>query len=711
MTHASAKNGLFPSDCSFPFILLLFLSIILILQGTGLCTEGQKPKKILIVSSYEPDQVTGKPQLDGIIHALDKEGFQDSRNLQVQHFFMDTLRTYTDREQIEERGRLALEKIQEFVPDLVITIDDNAARTVMLPLAGSAIPVVFTGMNQQPEYYNQTKKFMATREEPGGNVTGVYEKLHIAKALEVMHSIIGLHKVVFIYDSSPTGNAFRTQIDKEIAGISSTMSTEHCQVKTFEELKEKIKAINLDPDVGAIYPLLTTLKTANNTNVATREILTWVFANSTKPEMAGNNFYSQLGMFGGAVVNFDAMGKQAGRQAAAILKGKPAGSIPIADAGEQSIVFNLERARQLGITIPMDILSAADILYDIVELKPSELVNPGLISLLIIQSYEKGVGCGATIEVGLLEGLAQAGYQNGKQLELHHFYMDGQETHITEEAILKQAQLALAEVDRLKPRIIVLLDDNAFEHVLPALTGSSTPVFFAGTNVPLEYYNRLHPFMESRQYPGKNVTGVTEEHALLQTLNLITTIIPKAKTAVTIYSDSTPFARRMAEANEAYIAKHRESFPLRFLPPAKVTKLSEYQALIKKYDNDPSVDIIYTFNTVSLVRDDGTISPIKETIKWMADNQKKPDFTWMNNWVEAGYLASAGIDIKETGQRLADKIVKVLAGSKPGDLPIENPGKYAITLNLDRAKKLNLEIPVDILEAADIIYAKKNIHP
>jgi putative ABC transport system substrate-binding protein len=95
----------------------------------------------------------------------------------------------------------------------------------------------------------------------------------------------------------------------------------------------------------------------------------------------------------------------------------------------------------------------------------------------------------------------------------------------------------------------------------------------------------------------------------------------------------------------------------------------------------------------------------------MADNQKKPDFTWMTNWVEAGFLASAGIDIKETGQRLADKIVKVLAGAKPGDLPIENPGKYAITLNLDRAKKLNLEIPVDILEAADIIYAKKSIHP
>lgn len=711
MTHASAKKRMFPSACSFHFILLVFLALILILRGPGLCAEGQTPKKILIVSSYEPGQVTGQPQLDGILLALKQAGFADDRNLQVKHFFMDTLRTFTSAEQIEERARLALEQIQTFAPDLVITIDDNAARTVMLPLAGSAIPVVFTGMNRQPEYYLQTKKFMETRENPGGNVTGVYEKIHLAKAMEIMHTITGMGKVAFIYDSSPTGDAFRIQIDKEMAGTSSPVAMEYYQVKTFEELKEKIKAINQDPDVGAVYPVLTTLKTSDNKNITISEILTWLFANSTKPEIASNYFYSKLGMFGGAVVNFESMGKQAGRQAVAILNGMPAGQIPIADAGDQALVFNLERARQLGITIPMDILSAADILYDTIDLKPNESVNPGLISMLIIQSYEKGTGCGAAIEVGLLEGLAQAGYQDGKQLELHHYYMDGQETHITEEAIHKQAQLVLAEVDRLKPQIIVLVDDNAFEHVLPALSGSSSPVFFAGTNVPLEYYNRLHPFMESREHPGKNVTGVTEEHELLQNLNLIKSIIPKARTAVTIYSDSTPFARRMAEANEAYISKHRESLPLRFLPASKVTKLSDYQALIKKYDNDPAVDIIYTYNPVSLIRDDGTISPAKETIRWMADNQKKPDFTWMTNWVEAGFLASAGIDIKETGQRLADKIVKVLAGAKPGDLPIENPGKYAITLNLDRAKKLNLEIPVDILEAADIIYAKKSIHP
>jgi len=711
MTHTNAGKFLLPSARFFPFILFAILFLILLMQGPGRCAEGETPKKVFIVSSYEPGQACGQPQADGIILALEKKGFQDGRNLQVQYFFMDTLRTYTEPEQIEERGRVALEHIQAFAPDLVITIDDNAASTVMLPLAGGTIPVVFSGMNRQPEYYLQTQKFMETRDNPGGAVTGVYEKLYLAKALEVMHAITGLRKVVFIYDSSPTGDAFRIQIDKEMAGTSSPVPLEYYQVKTFEELKEKIKAINLDPDVGAIYPVLNTLKTTDNKNITNREIFTWLFANSAKPEMASNYFYSQMGMFGGAAVDFKSMGEEAGFKAAAILAGIPAGEIPITDANGQALVFNLERARQLGITIPMDILSAADVLYDSIELKSDQAAIPQPISLLVIQSYEKGIGCGAAIEVGLMERLAQAGYQDGKQLKLHHYYMDGQQTHITAEAISKQAQLALAEVDRLKPRIIVLMDDNAFEFVLPPLVDSSFPVFFAGTNVPVEFYNRAHPFMESRQHPRKNVTGVTEEHALIQNLNLITSLIPTAKTVVTIYSDSTPFARRMGEAHEAYIAEHRDSLPLRFLPSEKVTKLSDYQALVKKYDNDPAVDIIYTFNPVSLIRDDGTISPATETIRWMADNQKKPDFTWMTNWVESGFLASAGIDIKETGYRLADKIIKVLAGARPGDLPIENPGKYSITVNLDRAKKLNLEIPVDILESADKIYPEKPNHP
>jgi putative tryptophan/tyrosine transport system substrate-binding protein len=684
------------------FFLVCCLCIFFIGIETSSCKQPDGSKKLLIVNSYEPGQVCGQPQEDGIVKSLATAGFKEGVNLQIEHFFMDTRKTFTLPEQIKERGSLALARIKEFKPDLVITLDDNAIETVMLPLVGTDIPVVFSGMNQQPEIYNQQKKYIETRQKPGANVTGVYEKLHIVKALEVMNSITGVHRAAVIVDDSSTGEAVTAQIKKETSAASSPVSLNYYQVGSFEAFKQRILAINEDPEIGAVYPVAFTLKDRNNQTVTTNEIVTWQLANLKKPDMAGNYFLCQLGMFGGAAVDFQGMGEEAGRKAAAILQGAAPGDIPIDDADGQALVFNLERAKQLGITIPMDILSAADMLHDSILLKPID--EPS--KVLIIQSYEKGTGCGAIIETGLLEALNRTGYKDGERLALHHFYMDTQNTHITKEAIAHQAQLALIEIDRLQPQVIILMDDNAFEHVLPPLIGGKYPVLFAGTNVPLELYNAVHPFMNSRQHPGKNVTGVTEEHEIVQNLNLIKSLVPTAKTAVILYSDATPFVRLMGDANEAYIATHRDSLPIRFLSPEKVTKLSDYQALITKYNDDPTVDIIYTFAPISLIKDDGTISPVNETIAWMAANQKKPDFTWMTNWVELGYLASAGIDVKATGENLAGMVIKVLNGANPGDLPIDTPSKYSIALNLDRAKQLGIDIPLDILEAAETVYSR-----
>lgn len=659
-----------------------------------------KHHKILIVNSYEPGQVCGQPQEDGIFKSLAAQGFTEGKNLTIDRFYMDTRKNFTTPEQVRERGRLALEQIKESKPDLVITLDDNATDMVMLPLAGGTTPVVFSGINVLPENYNQKKKFMTTRRKPGGNVTGVYEKLHIAKAMEVMHTITGLNKAAVIVDNSSTGQAVAIQIKHEMAEATSPVALAYYQVASFNEFKKRIQEINADPEIGAVYPVAFTLKNANNQIVTANEIVTWQLSNLKKPDMAGNYFLCQLGMFGGAAVDFQSMGEEAGNKAAAILKGVSPGDISIDDAAEQALVFNLERAQQLGITIPLDILSAADILYDNVILKPAG--EP--IKLFIVQSYEQGTGCGATIESGLIEALALAGYKDGERLDLHHYYMNTQNTHITEKAIIQQAQLALAEIERIQPRVVILIDDNAFEHVLPPLIHSEYPVLFAGTNVPVEHYNRSHHFMDSRRHPGGNVTGVTEEHELLPNLRLIKSLVPTAKTGVILYSDSTPFVKLMNEANEAYIEKNRDALPIRFIQPEKASRLSDFQALVRKYNDDPQVDIVYTFAPISLIKDDGTVSPVNETIAWIAANQKKPGFTWMTNWVEQGYLASAGIDLRSTGHTLATKVIKVLNGSKPGELPIENPTKYSIALNLDTAKELGLDIPVEILEAAETIY-------
>ena len=79
--------------------------------------------------------------------------------------------------------------------------------------------------------------------------------------------------------------------------------------------------------------------------------------------MALNYFFSKLGLFGGAAVDFKSMGFLTGKKAGQILNGTSAGMLPIENAPDYAIVFNVTRAKQLGIEIPAPLLTAADHIY------------------------------------------------------------------------------------------------------------------------------------------------------------------------------------------------------------------------------------------------------------------------------------------------------------------------------------------------------------
>jgi putative ABC transport system substrate-binding protein len=69
--------------------------------------------------------------------------------------------------------------------------------------------------------------------------------------------------------------------------------------------------------------------------------------------------------------------------------------------------------------------------------------------------------------------------------------------------------------------------------------------------------------------------------------------------------------------------------------------------------------------------------------------------------VEAGGLTSYGPDYGEMHRRAADYVDRILRGSRPGDLPVEQPTKFALIINLKAAKILGLEIPAKLLARAD----------
>ena len=657
--------------------------------------------RVFIVHSYDPENLAADPQDRGLVQGLADYGFVDGDTVKIERFFMDTKRKYTKPEQIESRGKEALARIKVFRPDLVITVDDNAARTVMLPLVDSDVPVVFTGINNKPETYNRSRYFMHNRTRPGHNITGVYEKLYIAKSMQVMEEIIvGLKKIIFIVDDSPTGDAVKKQMEEELFADDIGILYSIRQISSFEEYKQLIRWINADPEIGAYYPVAVRLTTGDGRIITGRDILKWTLGHARKPALAVNYFMCRLGVFGGVSVDFTAMGRQAAHKGARILKGEPAGEMSIEDAFEYALVFNVARARQLGVTIPPELLGAADDIYESMLLT----VTREPLHILIVQSNEKGLGTGTDIEKGLLAELGRNGFVEGTNLRISRFYMQTRRTYITPEQVYQRGQAALEKVEQLDPDLVITIDDAAAKEVMLYLVDTPYPVLFGGISVPPEKYNIISRFMSSRVHPGHNVSGVTGEYQYEKTMEAVHLTFPEARSIVLINSRNSSWPDSMNTTLKEQVADFGSTCNFASIRVESASTLKEFKKLVLRYNDDPDVDVIGAVSPVGLIREDGTVSPPADTLSWWLANQKKPGFTFFDNWVQYGCLLAAAIDFEATGRHLAQQATSVLQGADPGDLPIQDPADPYLAVNLARARQLGVELPVEILETARKVY-------
>ncbi len=663
--------------------------------------QGAELPRVFIVHSYDPENLAGNPQDSGLVKGFADHGFVDGVTVTIERFFMDTNRTYTKSEQVEARGREALARIKAFKPDLVITVDDNAARTVMLSLVDSDTPVVFTGINNKPEVYNRGRKFMRNRLRPGHNVTGVYEKLYIAKYLQVMGEIVpDLKKVVFVVDDSLTGNAIKKQMEEDLFADNSGILYSIRKVSSFEEYKQLIRWIDFDPEIGAYHAVVFRLRAGDGAIITGRDIIHWTLGHTRKPALSGNYFMSKLGTLGGVSVDFTAMGRQAAHKGVQILKGQPAGEIAIEDAAKYALVFNVARARQLGMVIPPELLGAADQVYEAMELN----VIPKPFHVLIVQSNEKGLGAGSDIEKELLAELGRNDFVEGNNLKVSRFYMQTRRTYITTEQVYRRGQAALEKVEQVKPDLVITLDDVAAKEVMLPLVDSSWPVLFGGIILPPEKYNNTRRFMSGRVHPGHNVSGVTGEYQYEKTMEAAHLAFPEAKNVVLITTEGSFWQDGMNKILKGKVAACERRCNFASVRIESASTLKEFKRLILKYNGDPDVDLISAVSPIGLVREDGTVSPLPETLSWLFANQTKPGFTFCDNWVQYGYLIAAAIDFETTGRQLGQLAIRVLRGADPGDLPIQSPAAPYIVVNLARARQLGVELPVEILEAAHKVY-------
>jgi putative ABC transport system substrate-binding protein len=240
-----------------------------------------------------------------------------------------------------------------------------------------------------------------------------------------------------------------------------------------------------------------------------------------------------------------------------------------------------------------------------------------------------------------------------------------------------------AELVRTSPEILVT--GSAAAAVAAKQATSSIPIVTIFTADPVG-----SGLATSLARPGGNLTGLSNimEDTAGKELELLKTVAPSATRIAILTNPGNPaHPKELQGAREAAAALGVELIPVEIRVPGEIDNAF---AAIKRADANALV-----------VLGDPLLNAQRRPIADFAANEKLPAIYGLREHVMAGGLMSFGPDLKDSYQRAAVYVDKILKGAKPADLPIEQPTKVELVINMKAAKALGLTVPPSILVRAD----------
>jgi putative tryptophan/tyrosine transport system substrate-binding protein len=246
-----------------------------------------------------------------------------------------------------------------------------------------------------------------------------------------------------------------------------------------------------------------------------------------------------------------------------------------------------------------------------------------------------------------------------------------------------RARKYAAELVALKPDVILAGGGSVVGLLLQAIR--SVPIVFTLTPDPVGA-----GFVESLARPGGNATGFTLfEYAIGgKWLELLKEIAPGIRRVAVVRDPALPQGTGLFGA----VQSAASSFGVE-LTPVNVRDASGIERAIAEFARSPHGGLIVTASVLAVVHRDALVT--------LAAQQKLPAVYFHRLFVAAGGLASYGPDLSEQYARAADYVDRILKGEKPADLPVQNPTKYDLVINLKTAKALGLTVPDTLLARAD----------
>jgi putative ABC transport system substrate-binding protein len=194
----------------------------------------------------------------------------------------------------------------------------------------------------------------------------------------------------------------------------------------------------------------------------------------------------------------------------------------------------------------------------------------------------------------------------------------------------------------------------------------------------------------SLRHPGGNVTGLTSINSELtaKRLDLLRNLAPRAS-RIAIMWDETDTGSRLGE-QEVEAAAKTAGLTIHSVPVGSAAGLdATFAAMVR--GRAGALMVVSTARLFSY----------RKRIAELAVKHRIPSVVGLREYVEAGSLASYGTDYPDLFRRAAVYVDKILKGAKPGDLPVEQPTKFELVINLKTAKALGLTIPPSLLGRAD----------
>lgn len=258
----------------------------------------------------------------------------------------------------------------------------------------------------------------------------------------------------------------------------------------------------------------------------------------------------------------------------------------------------------------------------------------------------------------------------------------------------KTDRLSGLAADLVRKRVDVILCNDETEMVAAARATQSIPILFNGALTPVE-----QGLIESFSRPGRNLTG-TSQHAgtavATKRLEFLRAIV-RGERLSWLWGGDSRYAETVA-GGRFDIAKMYESAAsglgfnprLHFVPaPADIDKVFEE---------------ILEWKAQAITGGGWQVFEVRDRVAEFALRNRLPLATNHRPYVEAGGLLSYGLPQSERnllGERLIEYLDQILRGAKPSELPVIQPSRYELVVNMKTARALGLTIPQSVLQRAD----------